>query len=401
MLLKLGEMLLGLGSKLIVAARLGLESQAKDLSNLAFLDVSYTDGALFRLRVHHEPEVRLLERLLASVSSSETKAAVAATLSFHKRIYIQSPLHTQAVRTMCTRNAILSPSIRLMKKWRDAHLLSNHISDELIELLTIHTLVQSYPWAAPGSILTSFVRTLTFISRWDWRSEPLIVDFSGEMEVAAHAAIRTRFDAWRKIDPAMNRIAVFAASNVDTDGVSWTELGPSKVVATRLTCLARAACAFIKEHGLAIKAAALFTPTTSDYDFVVHLNVQYVAKDAGDTTAKKSEYKNLQLVEQRDPLSSTNRPVLGFVEELRAHYQSNVIFFYNEGGGGFIGGFIGGLWNPQTGPRLWKLKAGYSTFPMNDKGEEVGYIAINKKATLHDIAKLGGDLISKIEEMHR
>ena len=394
MLLKLGELLQNVASAPPITTRLGLESHCNDLSNVAFLDVICRSGALFRLRVHHEHELRLLERNLASTSSSDSREATASALSAYKRHYVQSPLHTQAVRTMCTRFPLLSPSIRLMKKWRNTHLLSRHISDELIELLTIRGFVQPYPWAVPGGILTAFLRTLTFISKWDWRSEPLIIDFSGEMEVEAYAAIRTRFEAWRKIDPAMNRVAVFAASNLDIDGLSWTDKGPSKFVATRLTCLARAACAVIKEQGLALEATVPFTPSFSDYDFVVHLNSHYIAKHAGTKAVRKIAYKNLQTVQQQDPFHSNHQPVSAFVEELRRRYGSNVILFYNESGGAVIGG----LWNPQAGPRSWKVKAGYSTIPMEHSGEEVGKMTINKPAILHDIAKLGGDLISKIGE---
>ena len=393
-LLKLGELLQDSTSTPTITTHLGLEVQRNNLSNLAFLDLSYTDGFVFRLRIHHERELRLLERVLASASSNEGREATASALSTYKRNFVQSPLHTQAVRTMCTRFPPLSPSIRLMKTWRDAHLLSSHVSDELIELLTIHSFVRPNPWAVPGSVLTGFLRTLTFISKWDWRSDPLIVDFGGEMELADYATIQTRFEAWRKIDPAMNRIAVFAASNLDFEGISWTELGPTKVVATRLTCLARAACDVMKKQGLEVEAAALFTPSFSDYDFVVHLNLDYVAKNTGNKKIKKSGYKNLQIEEQQDPFLALCHPVLSFLAELRARYGSNVIFFYNESGGPVIGG----MWNPRTGPRSWKVNAGYSTFPIEQYDEEMGQISINKAATLHGIAKVGEDLVSMIEE---
>ena len=83
-----------------------------------------------------------------------------------------------------------------------------------------------------------------------------------------------------------------------------------------------------------------------------------------------------------------------FLDELRTLYGSHVIFFYNKDGGSVIGG----VWNPQTRLRSLKVDVGYSTVPVEQAGEGNGQITLNKAGTLHDIAKLGGDLILKIEE---
>ena len=256
-LLKMGELLAE--ATVGLTTRLGLENNSHKLLNSAFLDVLYPEGAFFRLRIHHEREFNLLEKTLKDKSHTQTsREETASALSTYKRNFIQAPLHTQAVRTLMTRFPLLSPSVRLMKKWRDSHLLSHHISDELIELLTVRTFVHPGPWSVPGSVMTGFLRTLKLISKWDWRSEPLIVDFNREMNSQEIDGIHLRFEAWRKIDPAMNRVVMFAASNLDPDGITWTELGPSKVVAARFISLAEAACAVVKEQGVGIEPDMLF-----------------------------------------------------------------------------------------------------------------------------------------------
>ena len=60
---------------------------------------------------------------------------------------------------------------------------------------------------------------------------------------------------------------------------------------------------------------------------------------------------------------------------------------------------IAGLWNPQTAPRSWKVNLSYSTVPVLQAGEEEQEIKaeINKEGILAEIARLGGDLISRIE----
>lgn len=390
-LLKMGELFRE--STPHLTARVGLENTNESLLNIAFLDVRYPSGAFFRLRIHHEREQSLLERALeSSTHSSGRREATASALSTYKRTFVHSPFLTQAVRTLSTRFPLLSPSIRLMKRWRDSHLLSGHISDELIEILTIRTFVHPYPWSIPGSVITGFLRTLTFISKWDWRSEPLIVDFNGDMNNQNIDNIKLRFEAWRKIDAAMNRVVMFAASNLDPDGITWTELGPSKVVAARFTSLAKAACASVKEQGLKVQAMTLFAPSLEDYDFVIHLNSQFV-EDFRGNGKRQGGFKNLQILELEDKSLIGFNPLHSFLDELKSLHGGNIVFFYNEQGGSVIGG----LWNRQTGPRSWKVNMGYSSMPIAHKGDEDTIISINQTATLNDIARLGGDMISKLE----
>ena len=391
-LLKMGELLAEATTGL--TTRLGLENNSHKLLNSAFLDVLYPEGAFFRLRIHHEREFNLLEKTLKDKSHTQTSREETATaLSAYKRNFVQAPLHTQAIRTLRTRFPLLSPSVRLMKNWRDSHLLSHHISDELIELLTVRVFVHPGPWSVPGSVMTGFLRTLKLISKWDWRSEPLIVDFNGEMTSKEIDGIHIRFEAWRKIDPAMNRVAMFAASNLDPDGITWTELGPSKVVAARFTSLAETACRVIKEQGVGIEPQMLFAASMVDYDFVVHLNTTFVGDNAGRQRDSRPVFKNFQVQAQEDKSLVGSNLVQSFVEELRTLYDSNVVFFHNEQGGSVVAG----LWNPQTGLRPWKTNLQYSTMPVTVSDEGISQVTINKEATLHDIARLGGDMISRIE----
>jgi len=395
-LLKIGEVL---EEKIAgLTTRLGLENVDRKLVNIAFLDILYPSGAFFRIRIHHEREINLLERTLkGDTSSAASREEIASALSNYKRDFIQAPFHTQAVRTLSTRFPLLSPSMRLMKKWRDSHLLSGHFSDEFIEILTIRTFVHPYPWSVPGSLMTGFLRTLAFISRWDWWSDPLIVDFNGEMSSQDVDAIRLRFEAWRKIDPAMNRVAMFAASNVDRDGITWTEPSPSKVVAARFTSLAKAACRLVQEQAMSLEPEALFAASMGDYDFVIHLSVKFVKDRQPDDKGRLPVFKNRQVQAPEDKGLAGFKPVQSFVEELKTLYGNSILFFHNEQ----QSSVIAGLWNPQTAPRPWKVNLQYSTMPTPPSKEEHGdteaQVSINEAATLHDIAKLGGDIVSRID----
>ena len=206
----------------------------------------------------------------------------------------------------------------------------------------------------------------------------------------------------------MNRVAMFVASGLDREGIAWTDRRPAKMIASRFTNLARAACELVKQNdgGLALKPDALFVPSLLEYDIIIYL------KPSQDHLKKTSSFKNLQVEEEEaaagrrgaDPFDAICDPRRLFVDELQELYGEDIVFFYNESAAITL---IAGLWNPQTeGPRKWKVGLHYSSMPLaatEDGGdgaaeEDEEQVTINKAAVLHDIARLGGDLIVKIDQ---
>ena len=388
-LLKIGSLLEECDSS--TTTRLGLENEDQPLQNSAFLDVIYESGAAFRLRVHNDREQTLLERQIRDKSvDNRTREEAVAALSIYKRTFIQLPLHTQSIATHCTRFPLLSPSIRLTKLWFDRHMLSSHISDELIELLVARTFLLPYPWRAPSSAMSGFLRTLLFISRWDWRLVPLIVDFTGAMTSKDVTSINTRLEAWRKIDPGMNRIVLFAASNHDTTGTAFTDQGPSKMIAARMTALARSACRLVKDQGLDLDQRSLFASSTADYDFIIHLSSKFAEPGQ---KAPKQKFKNLEIQSEADLELIGYEPVREYLFELEKLYTSSIIFFHTAGSA-----VIAGLWNPQIlSARPFKVNLAYATKQEAGSDNEDREIKLDKAATLSEIARIGGDMVSRIE----
>ncbi|KAK7522645.1 Nrap protein [Phyllosticta citriasiana] len=401
-LLKMGELLQESAEG--VTTRVGLENQGFDIMNQSFMDVIYQSGAIFRLRVYHDREQTLLERRLKDKSlDTATREATALVLATHKRQSQRVPSHTQAIQALSTRLPALSPAIRLLKKWFAAHLLSSHFATELIELMVVRTFLNSYPWEPPTSAMTGFLRTLSFLARWDWRNEPLIVDLSSEMKTQDVSAINTRHEAWRKIDPALNRVVIFAATNADPEGTTWTDHArPAKVVAARMTALAKAASQAVREAGVRIEPESLFSSPLSDYDFVLRINPTYTKSGRKDKPSKAAQFKNLAL--QAEPTAQQNVDLAGFdpvqlyLAELREIFGHAVIFFHDADGGDAIAG----LWNPaNTARRKWKVRMGYSSAPVAGKDEEDALADVNKDAILAEMARLGGELVRKIDVNRR
>ncbi|KAH7085328.1 Nrap protein [Paraphoma chrysanthemicola] len=426
-LLRIAEVLTS--AKTEYTARVGLENPSQPAQNQAFLDVTSAGGFSFRIRIYHDREVTLFERQLKDSSlDAASRESAAISLALYKREFVQSPLHSQVLQTLSTRFPALSPSIRLTKQWFAAHLLAPHFAPELIELLVIRTFLQPHPWSVPSTATTGFLRTLAWISRWDWRNVPLIVDFSStfsnnpaELENTASKGIKsedlermqTRFEAWRRIDPAMNRVVLFAATNLDEEGTTWTDKSkPEKVVAARLTALAKAATHAVRadedrlinhindseEKAPAILLPeSLFSTNYKEYDIVIDINAKHNLKQ---TKKRKSDvqYKNLEIQHaSRKNLSSAPLPTL-FAQELLDVYGDAILWFWDPE----TLGTIVGLWNPVlTGQRSWKIKPGWNSEPLRikggekDKGKDVE-IKVNKAAVINEIRRLGGDLVKEI-----
>jgi U3 small nucleolar RNA-associated protein 22 len=390
-----------------IRARVGLENQDAPLLNQSFLDVHYMGdvsskmfGAAFRIRIHHDRELTLLERQLKDKSLSNTeRQEVAHAIATHKRVFIKEPAHTQALQTLATRFPAFSGTVRLLSKWISSHNLSNHISPYLLSTFAARAFTNPFPWSPASSPQAGFYRSLLFLSRWDWRSEPWVADLGSEMRGPEAAVINTRFEAWRKIDPAMNRVVMFVGSNVDNDGVTWTDHGrPAKVVAGRLVGLAKAAVGLIGEQGVDLVPDALFESNMTDYDFLIHLD-RKLTQPRKSSKSSKSGYKNLELQNGHDgsddvvaTASIGFSPAKLFLADLERVFGQAVVFFYDEQ----IADSIAGLWNPSCEVRSWKLSLGYSSVPVKDG--DTGFKAkLNKEGILSEIAGLGGDMVKKVD----
>lgn len=425
-LLRIAELLVKANDE--YSARVGLENPSQPAQNQAFLDVTSPTGFAFRIRIYHDREVTLFERQLKDTSlDAASRESAVNSLALYKREFVQSPLHSQVLQTLSTRFLALSPSIRLLKRWFAAHLLSPHFAPELIELLVIRTFLQPHPWSTPSTATTGFLRTLAWISRWDWRHVPLIVDFSTTfsnnpaelvnanskgMKAEDLERLQTRFEAWRNIDPAMNRVVLFAATNLDEEGTTWTDKSkPEKVVAARLTALAKAATQAVRadddrllqhinsEDGksVGISSAALFNANIQEYDMVISINSKHTNKPS---KKRKSElqFKNLEIQQSSRKEPFAVPPTQLFAQELFDVYGDAILWFWDPE----TLDRIVGLWNPVvTGQRSWKIKAGWNSEPIRRKGgeQEKGKdvdIRVNKAAIVNEIKRLGGDLIKDI-----
>lgn len=377
--------------------RIGLENEDCEIKNYSFLDVVYLSGPSFRIRIYHDREANLLQnRCNHPALLLKEKEAAQEALADHQRTFVLGPRHTDAIRQLCHRYPLMSPTIRLLKRWFSTQLLFPHVTEEFLELIAARTFLYPYPYTAPSSVMTGFLRSLHFLAKWDWRLEPLILDLSSEgLKTDDFNEIRANFEAMRKKDPAMNHVAMFATSNHDRVSSLWTEGNrPQKVVAARITALSRAVDEAVKTQGLELDVSKIFAQSTKDFDFVVRLEQKFVVRRR---EKKKAEFKNLAVddegVSAEDIARLSFNPAKDFVEEMRQVYTGSVVFFY-----GPQQNVVGGIWVPQ-GVRKWKPGLGYNTIQVKGKkGEEEQevMVGVNKKAILNEIERIGGELVKGV-----
>lgn len=386
-----------------ITTYLGRENQEIGIENLAYLDIVYDSGASFRLRIHCDLEETLLERHIKNKTLDQhVREESEAAFARFNWLFTTLPIHTQTISTFCTRLHSLSQTIRLVKHWFNSHKLSGHISEELIELFVLHVFLQPYPWRAPSSVSTGFLRTLTFLSRWDWREEPLIVDSAEELTNDDRSTIHKELEAWRKRDPNMNHTVMIVATSNDPSGLAYTRNGPSKLVASRMTRLAKAACKLVKDEGYHLDVSQLFDTSLEDYDVLFHLSrkaIRSILREAAsDPSARRhSQFKNLDDRTGRAPLPIRAHPVDVLMQELQRAYEDTLVFFRGTNNGEEDDAVIGAIWNPKLQQQKFRVGLPYNFSKV--AGEDDDVVEVNRKAVLLEIARLGGEVIKKIEEV--
>ncbi|KAI0550958.1 Nrap protein [Xylaria curta] len=373
-----------------IKTHLGLEDAERETENLAFLDIIYESGFAFRLRVHSDQEETLLDRQTKDQTlDRHVRTEAAALLSSARWRSTILPLHNQMVSTYCTRFPALSSSIRLTKHWFNAHRLGNHFNEPLIELFVLQAFLRPHPFPMPSSTSTGFLRTLLMLASYDWREEPMVVDPSDSLSTAQRLDISTRLEAWRKIDANMNRTTLFVATPFDVTGVAYTQNIP-KVIATRMTTLARSATKATKDKGAELDPRILFQSGLRDYDIVIHLSSKAIRGVLRDDGTKHSHFKNLDGVGSSEALPLPESPVPAFLRHLQSVYVAPLLFFY----GGVEDTVIAALWNPQMHTRGFSANMPSSFKPTSADADKY---ELNKEAVLAEIARIGGDLIEKID----
>ncbi|KAG6402464.1 hypothetical protein SASPL_134658 [Salvia splendens] len=191
----------------------------------------FVSGYAFRLKILHERGLSLVKKL-----GGQTKHV----LSADKKLFLRSQ-HSSMIDGLRGRYPIYGPIVRLAKRWVSAHLFSNSLPEEAIELLVAHLFLKPLPFRPPCSRITGFLRFLRLLSEYDWSFSPLIVDINGDLTPDDGKEINESFMSNRKqYEGNMHNAkpAMFLATSYDKESEAWTMQSPTVAELKRLAAYA-------------------------------------------------------------------------------------------------------------------------------------------------------------------
>lgn len=400
----------GLNKETVYKAFITQDQSIPFNNHVTLLNILTPEGYGFRIRVLTERDEVMYLRAVSNADKQKGRAQD-IYLKFNQK-YIGAVKHTRTINTLSHHFVYYSPTVRLFKRWLDSHLLLNHFSDELIELLALKPFIDPAPYSVPHSVENGFLKILDFLALWNWKDNSLILDLvktsgydnsdfddskiSDKLTVHSHQIIEHNFEKIRKNDPSGIKTQFFVGSKDDPSGILWSN-DLTLPIASRLTALARAAMEMVNSVGVnENNISLLFAPVLKDYDFTIDLQSAKLAITSG--VLPSNTFKNLINSQTSFPDDITSKYDLtqALVDDLNKKFGHVIIFssrklsFLDNDGTNIVTG----LFVPANlSKKKFKVNFGIHVKPVDDSKEEV---IINKESILNQIALLGGDLVKEI-----
>lgn len=396
-------------------------------SDITTLNILTPEGFGFKFRVLTERDEILYLRAISNGRNDIRPLLEETFLKFTAK-YVASIRHTRTIENISHSYHWYSPVVRLFKKWLDSHLLLGHLSEELVELLAMKPFVDPAPYSVPGSVENGFLKILRFISQWNWKDEPLILDLvkpeddfensletslggsdldsntmkklSEKLTLSQYKSIQANFNNLRKSDPNGLHLQFFVSSKNDFSGILYSSNIPL-AIATRLTALAKVAINLISTHGLSEQTIALlFAPGLNDYDFVVKLKTPTSLK-LSSGVIDNNEFRNIandstlnSFPEDLSQLSEKMDPTYPLIKSLSMKYKNSLIFSSHRylavnGGPNGDENVITGLIKPLFKKPL-KFRVNMDA---NVKPADKDNVVLNKEAIYQEIAAFSNELL--------
>ncbi|XP_070396608.1 nucleolar protein 6 isoform X1 [Dermacentor albipictus] len=348
-----------------------------------YVDV-FKGGFMFRVRIAAHKEIGLARQTVAPNGAIKVRDTELSTkIEFETEIL---PGLTSTLHGLQQQHSTFSAACRLAKRWVASHLLSNHVSDECVELLAAAAYVSPAPYVVPNSARLGFQRFLALLANHDWVRQPLILNLADKFTKDQVAELHSTFVNQRSTLPPM-----FIATPLDGRHPSlWTRHSPTGQIMRRLTALARESLRVLEGQVLCpIEADVkqIFRPPLDPYDVIIHLDEKRVPTShlAVDCTFKSA----------LRPFKGDVLPVVAFdvvsryVRALEDAYGQLALFFYDRYGGNLVAV----LWKPNAFvPQPLKVShiGGYML-----KGNNM--MVPNVEAILEDFSILGKGLVESVE----
>ncbi|KAL5976326.1 hypothetical protein ACLOJK_020657 [Asimina triloba] len=317
-------------------------------------------GYAFQLRILHERSINLSKKQVV-VNGDKKKVA----LNLDKELFLRAQ-HSSMVNGLQGRYPMYGPVVRLAKRWVAVHFFSHFLSEGAIELLVAYLFLKPWPFYAPCSRITGFLRFLRLLADYDWTFSPLVVDINNDLTLEDEKEINENFVEIRKsyeerahyVDPAM-----FLATPYDKASEAWTKSSPSTPVLRRIMLYAQSSADLLTnliQEGQTgpYRWECLFRTPLKNYDVVILLHTDKLpypqrllfssemnqGRCVVQGNASKDFHPYISLVnrqqrfeEMRNQLMVNFDPTRCFVEDLKRKFPDRFDVWYDTLGGDAIG----------------------------------------------------------------
>ncbi|KAL6436886.1 hypothetical protein ACFW04_004922 [Cataglyphis niger] len=370
-----------------IAECLRKQYQLKSQANPSYVDV-YQDGFVFRLRVAHQKEIALMKQVkedgVIKYKDNEESIELENKL-FHL------PKLSSALHGLHSQQPSFGPACCLAKRWLSAQLLDDiHIPDVVVELLMASIYLTPEPYKPAQTPQVAFLRFLEVVARSHWNTDPVIVNFNGEMTKEEISAIEALFNTTRASLPPL-----FISTPYDQQKSLWTRKAPSQLILNRMSVLAKESLKLFDDllfNNIVLDVKPIFRPSLKEYDCLLYLktNMNPRRLQAVDVS------NNVEIIDlhpyklhsrQKIPVTDFD-PVQCFLKDLRDGYGDYALFFHDTYGGTVIGVLL----KPAA--------LEYKNFKVADvncrKLNSDGKLALNVSAMIEDFYVLGRGIIRAI-----
>lgn len=401
-------------------------------SNISVLKVLKSDGYGFSIRILTENDEFLYLNAIknAAKATNGPSQGPSIELSYIRFMqkYINSVKHHRSISILVTHFPYYSATVRLFKLWLDSQMILTHMPEEVVELIVLQSFVDAAPYGIPGSVMAGFLRVLKFLSTWNWREDPLILDLSREfnskykedsnkesyvdkitdrLDLATYQTINQSFEKLREKDPNGIKVPYFIGTKEDISGKIWTQ-GISLVIATRLTSLSRVIINMLnenQENGVEISddfIKLIFTPALKDYNIVIKLdsNKSFNKKLRRLSGIMPTNVKFKNLVDSITAYEDTDKtidPTLNYYKDLISRYGEIIVWSVRKFGGVDTNNdrVITGLIIPGSESRKFRVGIGYPIKPI-ENGKDL--VKLDVDDVLKNCVLLGGDMIKSVHQ---
>ncbi|XP_067056195.1 nucleolar protein 6-like [Acropora muricata] len=355
------------------------------------------EGFVFSIKIMHHGELTLLKKMVKEKKTGDEEKAK----ELEKEI-VHLPLLASFLHGIKQKFIGFSGTVRLSKRWISAQLLSDHVTEECVELLVTYLFLSPAPFTPPRSPLVGFLRFLNLLSSTDWQKTPIIVNFNDDITAEDYQEITSTFTKNRAELPAL-----FIATPKDKFSL-WTKEKPSKQILSRLSLLARESQSILQRQ---VETCALqptdfkqiFRPPLDHYDVIIHLHRHLLSRGVQALDCCKP-VKELASSSRPSPFLPVVNfdPAALYLKELKEAFADVALFFHDVYGGNLIGV----VWKPQSFVvTKFKPLQAYHKMPLtnplsSEKSKQPKSLMIpNVSAILTDFQTIGEGLVKRIEVM--